>query len=330
MDTTALTDEDEIAIASRISNIMTGFVDSESDFESEDAFLDDLENCTVWVQNLASNISEMDLESRFEIYGPVESVRILHASRCARIVFHNAADAEQSLDLEGTKIGVNVVTLNIGIASPHLWIGNLVKVTPAMLKSAFERFGPVTSVKTLPYKKIAFVNFERASDALNAMETLSGTKLGKKSIFIHFQWPELPEKPTTPADSSEPECKQAARVGNSQHLTPCRSLFVGNIGMFVSQARLVSLFSRFGQVERVEFYSNQGFAFIVYHDIRIASWVREQMSLLPPTIAGQSLEVTFGRPLPSNDGQPPSGYEYQVHSPCNPSAPPKFVQIKIN
>jgi len=332
VDTTPLTEEDEKMIASRISGIMCSFEDSEtelgSDFE-DDSDDDDIEECSVWISNLATDISENNLRDRVEIFGPVSTIRILPASQCACVVFRNSDSAQDCLNLEGTKIGHNVVTLNIGTASPHLWIGNLAKVTPAMLKRTFARFGDVTSVKTFPHKKCAFVNFNRSSDALRAMETLSGTKLGKKSIRIHFQWLDNSQQASSTGNSSDSKHQEPTAIGTDMHLTPCRSLFVGNIGTYASKARLVALFSRFGNIERVESYISNGFAFIVYDDIKVTSWVREQMNLFPPTLAGQPLKVSFGRPLPCNNGQPPPGYEYQIHSRHNPQVPPQFVTVEL-
>jgi len=330
--TTPLTEKDEMMIASRISGLMCSFEDSSSELDSdfEDDFEDDdVELCSIWISNLAVDISESNLRHRMEIFGPVSSVRILRASQCACVVFRHSEHADDCLNLEGTKIGHNVVSLNIGTASRHLWIGNLDKVTPAMLKRTFARFGDVTSVKVFSHKKCAFVNFDKSSDALRAMEALSGTKLGKKLIRIQFQWPSDSQQENSTDSNSESKCQVPSAHGSDMHLTPCRSLFVGNIGVYASQARLVALFSRFGHVDLVESYISNGFAFIVYDDIKVSSWVREQMTLFPPILAGQPLKVTFGRPLPSENGQPPAGYEYQLHSRHNAQAPPQFVTVKL-
>jgi hypothetical protein len=59
--------------------------------------------------------------------------------------------------------------LTKGAPSRHLWLGNLHQRLPrSLLRSTFERFGPVEDVVTFPGRMYAFVNFREAADAAKA------------------------------------------------------------------------------------------------------------------------------------------------------------------
>lgn len=63
-------------------------------------------------------------------------------------------------------------------ASKHLWLGNLnTRLPRAVLKSVFERHGPVEDVVTFPGRMYAFVNFQHSEDAARAQEALDGKEV---------------------------------------------------------------------------------------------------------------------------------------------------------
>ena len=83
--------------------------------------------------------------------------------------------------LEGTQLGSMTLTLNIGMACRHLWVGNVEQsVSEFELKSAFERYGTVESVRVLRANKCAFVNFVKEEDACEAAENMNGSLLADK------------------------------------------------------------------------------------------------------------------------------------------------------
>lgn len=63
--------------------------------------------------------------------------------------------------------------LTKGAPSRHLWLGNLHQRLPrSLLRSTFERFGPVEDVVTFPGRMYAFVNFREAADAAKAAQAV--------------------------------------------------------------------------------------------------------------------------------------------------------------
>lgn len=63
--------------------------------------------------------------------------------------------------------------LTKGAPSRHLWLGNLHQRLPrSLLRSTFERFGPVEDVVTFPGRMYAFVNFREPADAAKAAQAV--------------------------------------------------------------------------------------------------------------------------------------------------------------
>jgi hypothetical protein len=63
--------------------------------------------------------------------------------------------------------------LTKGQPSRHLWLGNLHQRLPrSVLRSVFERYGPVDDVVTFPGRMYAFVNFKEPADAAKAADAV--------------------------------------------------------------------------------------------------------------------------------------------------------------
>lgn len=93
---------------------------------------------------------------------------------------------------------------------------------------------------------------------------------------------------------------------------PSRQLFVGGIMPSITESALWRLFSLFGEVEQIKSFINRGYAFIVYKNIQISIWVREQMNLFPPLLGGRSLVVNFGRPTESETREAMAGEDFRI------------------
>lgn len=83
--------------------------------------------------------------------------------------------------------------LTKGAPSRHLWLGNLHQRLPrSLLRSIFEKFGPVEDVVTFPGRMYAFVNFREAADAAKAAKAVqvgkqAGWNMGlKKPVYTRF------------------------------------------------------------------------------------------------------------------------------------------------
>ncbi len=79
----------------------------------------------MWVGNVASDVSKQDFRAVFEQYGQVTLIRMFPRSKCAFVTFQKSKSALGSLELEGKQLGSMCLTLNVGKASRHLWVGNI-------------------------------------------------------------------------------------------------------------------------------------------------------------------------------------------------------------
>lgn len=153
---------------------------------------------TVWVGNVCRKVTKEEFQDVFQRFGPVVLIRLFRRSKCAFVTFRYARDAVKSLELEGEQLGSMDLTLNVGKASRHLWVGNVENnVSPLRLRNMFEQYGDIESVRTLPVNKSAFINFHLVSDAVRATEALNGVILGNKKIVINYQWPAIVKKNKT-------------------------------------------------------------------------------------------------------------------------------------
>ncbi|KAH9518551.1 hypothetical protein Btru_017126 [Bulinus truncatus] len=74
-----------------------------------------------------------------------------------------------------------------------LWVGNVLpSVTEKRLNQLFSKFGQVTSVRPLPEKFCAFINFKTKEAAGRAMHQLQGTEVDGQKLLIKF-----PDNPLT-------------------------------------------------------------------------------------------------------------------------------------
>ncbi|XP_005100007.2 uncharacterized protein LOC101855261 [Aplysia californica] len=68
-----------------------------------------------------------------------------------------------------------------------LWVGNVLpSVTEKRLNQLFSKFGQVTSVRPLPDKYCAFINFKTKEAAGRAMHQLQGTEIDGQKLLIKF------------------------------------------------------------------------------------------------------------------------------------------------
>ncbi|XP_061177887.1 uncharacterized protein LOC133186662 isoform X3 [Saccostrea echinata] len=96
-----------------------------------------------------------------------------------------------------------------------LWVGNVLpdKVDDKKLLKIFSRYGSVTSVRTLPEKFCAFVNFKTKEAAGKAMQSLQGAECGGQKLLIKFPDNPIVNSGTltirkTPNTSSSPQQRQ--------------------------------------------------------------------------------------------------------------------------
>ena len=79
----------------------------------------------VWVGNVSPELTKEEFQAEFEKCGEVRLIRMFPRSKCAFVTFATPEAALASLALEGKLLGSMCLTLNVGKASRHLWVGNI-------------------------------------------------------------------------------------------------------------------------------------------------------------------------------------------------------------
>lgn len=187
--------------------------------KEDDQTLNDSDNNTqipsraLWLGNVNPSLSIPDLYKMFGPYGRVESARILSDKECAFVNFesiHSALAAKDDLVhrlgcmVAGSmvKVGFGKADVNMAMALTNeagpnaqgptraLWVGNIpANINPSALKSLFQSFGVIESIRILSHKNCGFVNFERQEDAVRARKFLQNKELlglGSGTVRIGF------------------------------------------------------------------------------------------------------------------------------------------------
>lgn len=68
-----------------------------------------------------------------------------------------------------------------------MWVGNLdASITANELLALFSPYGPIESLRVLPDKECAFINFQCLDDAIRAKDDMQGGRMGSLNIRIGF------------------------------------------------------------------------------------------------------------------------------------------------
>ncbi|GAA5797070.1 hypothetical protein HPULCUR_002448 [Helicostylum pulchrum] len=180
----------------------------------------------LWLGNINPGISVPDLSQLFSAYGQVESARILSDKECAFVNFtsvESAIAAKTDLEtrlgskLAGTpvRVGFGKADVNLAMALTNeagpnaqgptraLWVGNIpANMNPAILRTIFQAFGTIESVRVLSHKNCGFINFEHQEDAVRARKTLQNKEiLGPGTGAVRIGFAKAP--PNNPDEAEE-------------------------------------------------------------------------------------------------------------------------------
>ncbi|ORX63709.1 RNA-binding domain-containing protein [Linderina pennispora] len=116
------------------------------------------------------------------------------------------------------------------VPTRSLWVGN---VDPGLntqdLIAIFGKYGRVESLRLLPDKECAFVNFLRVEDAIRAKDDMhNGTRIGNNTVRVGFGKGE------------------SYATGDAQAMQPTRALWIGNIAQATTPDSLSTTFQAYG------------------------------------------------------------------------------------
>ncbi|KAK3843145.1 MAG: armadillo-type protein [Linnemannia gamsii] len=126
----------------------------------------------------------------------------------------------------------------------------------------FSPFGPVESLKVIPDKECAFINFTRVEDAMRAKEDISerrGGRIGNATVRVGYGKAELMNNADAPV------------------LHPTRALWIGNIPASTTPAALHAMFSHFGTIESARVLTHKSCGFINFENMEDAVIAKKVM-----------------------------------------------------
>ena len=161
---------------------------------------------SLWVGNIDTSLSEMDLRNIFGQFGEVESIRSLAEKECAFVNFRFVDDAVDAYEnMQGGRVGNCIVRVGYGKtiesishivdndsgvtvdASKSLWVGNLSEhVRPSEFLAMFEPYGTIESSRILPGRNCGFINFSTVEEATRAKDALNCKTVGNLPLRIGF------------------------------------------------------------------------------------------------------------------------------------------------
>jgi RNA recognition motif-containing protein len=173
--------------------------------------------------------------------------------------------------------------LNDSIISRSLWIGNLdPTLTEPEIRLAFEPFGQIESLRLLPSKECAFVNYFKVEDAMRAREILQGAALGNMIVRIGYGKVDggyMNGAAGTLGPFTD-QFKTLATNGdnNSNILGQSRSVWVGHIGPDMDVDTLCDSFNQFGEIESCRILDARNCAFVNFYWVEDAAKARKAMN----------------------------------------------------
>ncbi|KAJ3112567.1 hypothetical protein HDU96_004418 [Phlyctochytrium bullatum] len=170
--------------------------------------------------------------------------------------------------------------------SRSLWVGNIdINLSPADLLAAFSPFGPIESLRILPERECAFVNFHKTEDAILARETLQGTRIGGLSSGSGVSG--------AAAGGVRIGFGKVEAISDAQGSQPTKSLWIGNIPPSTDPLELEAIFSAFGPIESARVLTHKNCGFVNFDKLEDAMEARKVMN--GKEIGGSVVKIGYAK-----------------------------------
>ncbi|KAI8364829.1 armadillo-type protein [Choanephora cucurbitarum] len=146
------------------------------------------------------------------------------------------------------------------IPTRSLWLGHLeiTNQTANELSTIFSNFGLIESIRVLPDRECAFINFSTVEEATKAHDACINNRLLMTNVKVGFGRPEVSSVASSPTTAN-------AIASNESTQGPTRALWIGNIPTNTTQAALKKIFSEYGAIESVRVLTNKNCGFINFY-----------------------------------------------------------------
>merc|ERR1719512_249613 len=230
---------------------------------------------SLYVGDLASEVTEAMLFEKFSTAGPVLSIRVCRDMITRRslgyayVNFQQPADAERALDtmnfdvLKGRPIRIMWSQRDPSLRRSgvgNVFIKNLDKsIDNKAMYDTFSAFGNILSCKVAQdadgnSKGYEFVHFETEEAAMNAIQKVNGMLLNDKKVFVgRF----------VPRKEREKELGEKAKKFTN--------VYVKNFGEEMNEEKLNDMFGKYGKITSFKIMAedggrNKGFGFVSFED----------------------------------------------------------------
>lgn len=210
---------------------------------------------------------------------------------------HQKPIVQANSDLSNGQRGMKRSLSVADVPTRSLFIGNLdPTVTEEELRQKFADYGKIESLRLLPNKECAFVNFTSVEEAVQAKMAMTGRPIGHLIPRIGF---------------GKVSTNQVVTIADSPSVS--RSVWVGQLSSTITKEALLSAFMRFGPIETIRITGNRSCAFIDFCSLECA--IKAKNSMNGYKLAGSIIKTGYARGC----------CKTVATSPTNKSASPKRV-----
>ena len=177
-----------------------------------------------------------------------------------------------------------------------IFIGNLdPTVTDVDLKILFKPHGRIESIRLLPNKECAFVNFITVEEAMKAKQFIKGKPIG--NIVPRIGFGRVNTNNNNGDISSNSKSILCGENSNNDSgptaIAVSRSVWVGQLSSTASKEALLNAFSKFGHILNVRITSNKSCAFVDFYNIQHA--IKAKNSMNGVKVAGSIIKTGYAR-----------------------------------